>query len=413
MFVLDINTPDIKKIIEQEHIITHFQPILSVRKRSVIGFEALSRGIDPNTKTIIPPNILFEYAAKQQLTLELDRLCRKLALANFKLVQQKVKNSLLFLNFDTTIIDKGVVGSGNLLNMVRCFNVDPQRIVIEIKESEANNLKELDKFINNYKNYGFIIALDDIGSGHSNLNRISLVKPDLLKLDAFLIRNINKEFHKQEVFKSLVNLAKKIGALVVAEGIEGEDESICALELGADMLQGYYFDKPSVNILCTNNDYKDKIRLLANKFKNHMIIKTKTDKMRRMEYRRIASNILAHMDSIDTKDINAKLSEIISNYPIMDCIYILNEQGVQISNTVCNDSKLFKRRVSIFRPAAQGTDHSFKKYYYLLKDSGSDYFFTEPYISMASGNLCVTISTLFQVKDNNYILCADIITDFE
>jgi len=160
LFAVDINTPNIKNIIEQEHIITHFQPILSVKKRSVIGYEALSRGIDPYTNTITPPDILFDSAANQQLTLELDRLCRKKSLENFKTLQQKVKDSLLFLNFDTTIIDQGVVGSGHLLNAVRNFDIDPQKIVIEIKESEANNLKELEKFIKNYrKEDGFNISV--------------------------------------------------------------------------------------------------------------------------------------------------------------------------------------------------------------------------------------------------------------
>lgn len=412
MFAVNINTPNIKNIIEQEHIITHFQPILSVKKRSVIGYEALSRGIDPYTNTITPPDILFDSAANQQLTLELDRLCRKKSLENFKTLQQKVKDSLLFLNFDTTIIDQGVVGSGHLLNAVRNFDIDPQKIVIEIKESEANNLKELEKFINNYRNYGFLIALDDIGSGHSNLNRISLVKPDLLKLDAFLIRNINKEFYKQEVFKSLVNLAKKIGALVVAEGVEDEDEAICALKLGADMLQGFYFAKPSNNILCVKDNFKDKINLVADKFKSSVIEKMKTSKMHRKEYRRIVNNILNHIPIGNSELFNEKLLEIITAYPVLDCIYILNENGIQISNTVCNNSKLLKQRDSIFRPAAQGTDHSLKEYYYLLQDSESKYFYTEPYISMASGNLCVTISTLFQAEKSNYIFCADIVTDF-
>ena len=412
MFAVKINSPDMRNIIEQEQVITHFQPILSVKNRSVIGYEALSRGIDPYTNSIIPPNTLFSNAADQQLTLGLDRLCRKKALENFKPLQQKFNDSILFLNFDTTIIDQGVVGSGHLLNTVRKHDINPQKIVIEIKESEANNLKELEKFIKNYRNYGFLIALDDIGSGHSNLNRISLVKPDLLKLDAFLIRNIHKEFYKQEVFKSLVNLAKKIGALVVAEGVENEDEAICTLKLGADLLQGFYFAKPTNNLMCTKNNFKDKLNLVADQFKNSVIEKINANKMYRKEYHKIVNNILTNLPIIKSELFNEKLLEIISTYPVLDCLYILNENGIQISSTICNNSKLLNQRGSIFRPAAQGTDHSLKEYYYLLQDSGSRYFYSEPYISMASGNLCVTISTFFKAENNTYILCADIVTDF-
>ena len=406
-------TPNIRNIIDQENIITHFQPILSVKKHSIIGYEALSRSINSYTNTITPPNILFDSAAKQKLTLELDRLCRKKAIENFKPLQKKFKHSILFLNFDTTIIDQGVVGSGHLLNTVRKYDINPKKIAIEIKESEANNLQELEKFINTYRNYGFLIALDDIGAGHSNLNRISLVKPDLLKLDAFLIRNINKEFYKQEVFKALVNLAKKIGALVIAEGVENEDEAICALKLGADMLQGFYFAKPSKNLLCINENFDEELNLIADEFKKNVIKKIKTSKMYRKEYRRIVNDILTHMPTDNLELFNEKLLKMISVYPVLDCLYILNENGIQISNTICNNSKLLIQRDSIFRPAAQGTDHSLREYYYLLQDSGSRYFYSEPYISMASGNLCVTISTLFQAENKNYILCVDIVTDFE
>ena len=63
-----------------------------------------------------------------------------------------------------------------------------------------------------------------MGAGHSNLNRIPLLKPDLLKVGRFLVQHIHLEFHKQEVFKSLVGLAHKIGALTLAEGIETEEE---------------------------------------------------------------------------------------------------------------------------------------------------------------------------------------------
>lgn len=97
----------------------------------------------------------------------------------------------------------------------------------------------LKMFLCTYKEYGFLIALDDVGTGHSNLDRISLVKPDILKIDRSIIDNIDQRYHNQEVFKSLVNLSKRIGTMVVTEGVERKEEAILAFELGADMLQGY------------------------------------------------------------------------------------------------------------------------------------------------------------------------------
>src|SRR5215204_1586863 len=78
----------------------------------------------------------------------------------------------------------------------------------------------------------------------SNLNRIPLIKPDILKVDRRLISNIDADYYKQETFKSLVGVSRRIGALIVAEGVESESEAIISLELGADLLQGYFLSRP-------------------------------------------------------------------------------------------------------------------------------------------------------------------------
>ena len=91
---------------------------------------------------------------------------------------------------------------------------------------------------------GFLVVLDDVGAGHSNLDRIPLIRPDIIKIDRSLITGVDADFYKQETFKSLVSLSRRIGALVVAEGIETEREAVAALELGADLLQGYFLGRP-------------------------------------------------------------------------------------------------------------------------------------------------------------------------
>ncbi len=78
----------------------------------------------------------------------------------------------------------------------------------------------------------------------SNLDRISIIKPDILKIDKSLVQSAAGQYHSSEIVKSLVALAHRIGSLVIAEGVETANEAVIALELGVDMLQGYYFAKP-------------------------------------------------------------------------------------------------------------------------------------------------------------------------
>ncbi|MBF0497985.1 MAG: EAL domain-containing protein [Deltaproteobacteria bacterium] len=402
---------DIGRMIDTESIVTHFQPIVSVKTRSVIGFEALSRGIDLDTGQIIPPMPIIRRAREQHLTIELDRVFRKKAMNTFKSRIAGDDRYTLFINIDTSILDQNVVGSGQIINLVDQLGLSPKNIVIEIVESQANDIHALKQFIDNHRRHGFSIALDDLGNGFSNLDRIPIIKPDILKLDRWLIQNIDEDFYKQEVFRSVVNLAKKIGALVVAEGVERREEVVWSLELGADILQGYYFSSPQALNGRLLNGLKDRINHTAVEYKSYIIEKIKKKRLEYESYNCIINNLINELSKTDINRINQQLLDVLENNAVVECIYILDEMGIQVTSTICNDPGLPVKNNLIFQPARPGTDHSTKEFYYLLVNTGFTRYVTEPYISLATGNLCVTISVLFtNVDQRQFILCADFIT---
>ncbi|WP_027366132.1 EAL domain-containing protein [Desulfotruncus alcoholivorax] len=398
---------NICQIIKEESVDIYFQPVISTKMRSIVGLEALARGFCHSSGEMIMPNLLFRLAEEHNLTLELDRLCRKKALEKFRQVYSQNKEMLLFLNFDTSIIDLGVVGSGHLLDQVKHAGINPRNIVLEIIESKVNNVSELQRFINAHKELGFLFALDDIGCGYSNLDRIAFVKPDLIKADRALVKNINQDYYKQEVLKSLVNLSQKIGALVVAEGVEKEEETIMALKIGVDMLQGFYFAKPTSKTECSAELYT-RIAEVSRNFKNHMIDQLHAKRQLHRIYDLLIKKFCDKLSELTIDEFDRLLHKVVNSQPNLECIYILNEAGIQVSDTFCNQDKLTGRQGFFFKPAPRGTDHSLKEYYYLLANTGLSKYTTEPYISLASGNLCITISTFFQSYDGkNYILCID------
>lgn len=397
---------NIAEIIKNKSITAVFQPIISIKKKAVIGIEALCRGVCHNR--IIMPDVLFSLAAEEGLTLALDRLCREKALSTLSRVNIELDELILFINFDTSIIDEGVVGSGHLLDMVNHYNFNPNNIAIEINESRANDIDSLKVFIETYRKHGFIIALDDVGKGYSNLNRVAITKPDIIKIDKALVRDISKEYYKQEVFRSLINLSRNIGALAVAEGVETEDEAIASLGYGVDMLQGYYFSRPQEINNLAKKTLHSSIEYVAGKFKDHSLRRLALENTRKDEYQAIMDSIIFDLEKSNKKRFTAILREIINHHQSIECIYILNQWGVQVSDSVCNQSILSVQKRPAFRPAPSGTDHSLKDYYYLLTVAGSEKYITEPYISLASGNLCTTISTYFEDSENsNFILCID------
>lgn len=376
-----------------------------MRLKKVVGVEALSRGLTPG-QSIIPPFELFERAQREGRTLELDRLCRKTALQAFKGLLKQSPDQLLFLNFEASLLDQGVGGSGALLELVRRLEVPPRNIIIEIIESQVNDLEALEQFAANHKLNGFLLALDDIGSGHSNLERVARIKPEVIKLDRSLISGVDQHFYKKEIARALLKLGHKIGALVVAEGVETEAEAVAAMDLGVDMLQGFYFAKPAP--LANLPDVCDlKMIGLAELYRNHTIGQIAAKKKIHHMYDEVVENLKRSLLGLEAADLDEMLRRLINIHPSLECIYVLDHNGVQISDSVCASDKISTQRKFVFQPAVKGSDQSLKNYFLLLL-AGLDRYVSEPYISLASGSPCITISTWFQdAKGRDLVICAD------
>jgi EAL domain-containing protein (putative c-di-GMP-specific phosphodiesterase class I) len=402
--------PDLGRILGAGLITTHFQPLVSIKQRSVFALEALSRGTATERGPLIPPAVLFQLAANADERLALDRLCRTKALAAFAPHHRRQPQLLLSLNLDASCLSRDSVGSGHLHQAVRRSGVSPGNVILEIIESQATDIESLGRFVEAYRQLGFLIALDDVGSGHSNLDRITILKPDIIKIDRSLIQNIHEVYHKQEITKSLVNLCTKIGALPVAEGVESAPEILCLLRLGLDLFQGYHFARPALEPE-PGEVLGRRIQDMAAAFKLHMVRTLNARKRRHAIYNNVTSAVIDRLAQVGTDGYNPVLAEALGFHPDLECLYVLDLSGIQVSATVCDPDKLAGTRRLYYQPAESGTDHSLKEYFLPLT-AGLTRFTTECYISLASGNLCQTISALFTDGEGApRILCLDIHQD--
>ncbi|HET9868889.1 MAG TPA: EAL domain-containing protein, partial [bacterium] len=404
---------DLQEVIESGLIETHFQPLVSLKRKRVLGYEALSRGIHPSDQSVIPPTLLFTEASAQGLQLELDRLCRKKAMEAFR-VLPGAGEAILSLNLDASVMDQGAAGSGHLRNQVMEMGLNPRNIAIEIIESNVEDMKELQKFVQTYRGYGFLIALDDVGAGHSNLNRIPLIKPDILKIDRYLIQDIQDDFYKQEVLKSLLSMARFLGTLIIAEGVETEEEAMTLLDMGVDMVQGYFFARPQPPARLDNAAVLDKVERLGAAFKQKLMRKIDRKRFNMDKYYSMILEMQIDLEKCGEGQFDGRLSEMITKFPQAEGLYILDEAGIQVTDTVFHPRAAGRRNPVMFHPTARGADHTLKDYYYFLMeaDLGKASFVTKPYLSMASGNVCVTLSALFKDStQKKYILCIDINTE--
>ncbi|WP_051331237.1 EAL domain-containing protein [Aneurinibacillus terranovensis] len=409
MSLVNHSSLDIEKMIMEERVISYFQPLVSIKQKAIVGIEALARGVNSEGGPLISPVQLFEEATKQGVVLELDRLCRKKALEGFARLCAKNPDLILFMNFETLIIDNGIVGSGYLLNQVQETGVNPNQIVLEIIESKVSDSTALTQFVTTYRNFGFLLALDDVGAGYSNLDRIPLIKPDILKIDRSLITNIHEEYHKQEIVKSLANLSKRIGALVVAEGIETRQEACFPFDIGIDILQGYYFARPKQIGQIDRYGLHERIEGLSYQLQHYKHEQLSRYKSQKVYCDGIVKMIRNEIGSQSSACFDEILREVTSQFSAIECTYILDAKGVQISDTHCNEQRTPPQSRFIFQPALKGTDHSLKDYFYQLTiDPTIQIFNTEPYISLATGNLCLTFSCLFaDDHGSKYTLCVD------
>ncbi|MDD4263704.1 MAG: GGDEF domain-containing protein [Firmicutes bacterium] len=244
---MDKRRKSLNNITENKQIKTVFQPIISLRNGVLLGYEALSRIIGEsefeNTET------LFATAKQYNRLWDLELLSRTTALEaakSFMIPPFKVK---LFINVHPRIMHDKAFKKGFTKECLSKYSIDPSNIIFEI--TERNVINDMDGFkatIYHYKNQGYKIAIDDVGSGYSGLNLISAVNPNYVKLDMKLIRNINKDNLKGAIVKGMVEFSKVSNVKLIAEGIETYEELETLIELGVQYAQGYFIQKPAEKI---------------------------------------------------------------------------------------------------------------------------------------------------------------------
>jgi len=223
-------------------LFTHYQPVYSLSHQKQVGFEALLRGFDQHG-TPLQPDSLFAPQSNPGVT-ELDSLTHHLHLANAR--KRLPLDTWLFLNVaPSTFIQAGY--EQTLAAIVSEAGLDPGGVVLEILESEGVDVEELALAAWRYRGCGFLIAVDDFGAGHSNLDRLLRIQPDFVKLDGELIRAKSRA-SDQPLLPTIVSLLHRADMLVVVEGIETTEELILAVESNVDFAQGFLLGRPSATL---------------------------------------------------------------------------------------------------------------------------------------------------------------------
>ncbi len=235
------NRGRLQKILLEEHIYTVYQPIVSTKDLSILGYEALSRG--PKNSEIEAPIILFTLAEETGLVFELDRVCRKRAIVNAK---GKKEGRKLFINTLPNLIYDPDFEAGVFSKFLESHNVPISDTVFEITERHAiEQYSHFKQAISYYTDVGITMAIDDVGAGYSSLEAIMEIKPRYVKIDQSIVRGASESPGKRAMVKAVDALAKSIDSETIAEGVETKDDLEVMADLGVDYVQGYYIAKPA------------------------------------------------------------------------------------------------------------------------------------------------------------------------
>jgi len=391
----------INKLIQQKKLEIYFQPIVSIKDTKIFAFEALTRAFDDNG-SIISPLFLFDQAIQEGSANILDSYVRILALEKFTKYHKKDKNILLFLNFESSFIESDQYHT--FIDDVKKFNINPSSIVLEIKEDEIQDNNAIKKFVNLYRKNEFIIAIDDFGTGYSGFDRLSLIKPDIVKIDKSIMYNIDKNFINSEILRAVSNMCHKIGALVLAEGVEKKEEILNAMSKDIDIFQGFYFSKPLPTIdLSSKNSLFTEIHNIGIGYKKEVSKRIHKKKKVVLKAEKL-SHIIETIYNKHKKNYKKKIQELLIPHKALEAIYMIEfNTGLQKDNTIINIEQN-----TLFNPTKEYHDHSLKEYYFVAKNSSQSNYLSGKYISKASGNMCRTYSSIVKIHNKKYILCLDI-----
>lgn len=226
-------------IIARKQISTLFHPVVALDDASVIGVEALSRGPDGPLSN---PALMFDLASALGRSGELDFVCVGRAIASHQGQPQS-----LFLNVLPTSVIKGPLTPDTLARMLEDIAMDPGQVVLEVsEESWAEEFRHpLLQTLEGYRNRGVQVAIDNVQAGQMSLDMMANLRPDFLKIDIALIHGARGHQARELLIESLVYFADQVGARIIAEGIESQEDLDTMRQLGVGLGQGYLWGRPT------------------------------------------------------------------------------------------------------------------------------------------------------------------------
>ncbi|MFC4785478.1 sensor domain-containing protein [Nocardioides sp. MAHUQ-72] len=239
---------DLRRALEADELMVHHQPVVDLATGRVVGTEALARWHHP-VHGSVPPDRFVSVAEEVGLAPELDRWALRRALADARHLRAAgamAEDSYVAVNFSPhTLGDPGL--DVWIAQVVRAAGFAPHQVLIEVTEGAVMaDATTAVAVLTRLRDRGFLVAVDDFGTGHSSLAYLRTLPLTMLKIDRSFVAGIATDAEAQAIAASIVELARALGLVAVAEGVETPEDARMLQELGCDAAQGWLWS-PAVS----------------------------------------------------------------------------------------------------------------------------------------------------------------------
>ncbi|MCB1583362.1 MAG: bifunctional diguanylate cyclase/phosphodiesterase [Xanthomonadales bacterium] len=235
---------NLQAAIDQDQIDVYYQPKIDANSEDIIGFEALVRWEHPELG-LISPGLFIPLAEQSELIFPIGLLVIEKACKCLKKWQERYKLPLsMSINLSPIQLnDKNL--TDKISHVIESIGIHPSHIDFEITESEKfKSVKDALLTFKKIVSLGCTLSIDDFGTGHSTLDYLRKIPAKTLKIDQVFVKNIGLSPDDEAILDATIDMAKRVGHHIVAEGVETEEQRIYLTNKGCDYFQGYLFSRP-------------------------------------------------------------------------------------------------------------------------------------------------------------------------
>jgi len=235
---------DLYQGFENNEFALEYQPILNLKTKDLVGFEALLRW-NNKERGRVSPNEFIDVAETSLLIQPLGEWILNQAMQDLMKFQVLLNQSDLFMSINVSVHQlTDLTFESRVMNALGASQVRPENIKLEVTERVFQGGPDVLEMVNKVKALGCSFTMDDFGTGYSSLNSLFDLKFETIKIDRTFVSRLLRDKKSKAIIQAILSLASELELNVVAEGIEKEEEAKLLKKMGCQMGQGYLFAKP-------------------------------------------------------------------------------------------------------------------------------------------------------------------------